>query len=254
MEISKEFKPAKRDPHLHSPAHVLADELSSKLGERKRFAFYLKTALLVDHNVLRKILGDVLEKSRSNPGAYFTYLVKKYKREKQTSEGYSLWLMPDEGQVETLTRAMESLAATYKSPAFKPHITLLGGINHEHKEKVFDSFTLPKLHVELGNLETEDTFFKSFYLPVSKSKELSAARRSARKAFEVSIQETYNPHMSILYGNFDPNKKLEMIRSFTVILPKQLNLTKLALINTNGTANEFQIIKVKDLADDPKNS
>ncbi|OGE81128.1 MAG: hypothetical protein A3E98_02525 [Candidatus Doudnabacteria bacterium RIFCSPHIGHO2_12_FULL_48_11] len=77
MQINRQFK---RDHHLHSPAHVLAEELSVKLDDKKHFGFYLKMALIHDHSLLRRIAGEVLEsKSTKKPGALFAYLVKKSK-------------------------------------------------------------------------------------------------------------------------------------------------------------------------------
>lgn len=72
-------KPAK-DKHLHSPAHVLADELALKLNDRKHFGFYLKMALTHNHAILRKLAGEVLEsKTVKTPGKLFAYLLKKSK-------------------------------------------------------------------------------------------------------------------------------------------------------------------------------
>jgi len=82
MEVNKKFIKGKKDQHLHSPAHVLADELSQKLSDKKHFAFYLKMALLYDHNLLRSLAGQVLEsKSTKRPGALFAYLIKKHNQE-----------------------------------------------------------------------------------------------------------------------------------------------------------------------------
>ncbi len=75
----------KVDRHLHSPAHVLAEELSTKLNDRKHFPLYLGMATRQDHQYLRKILGEVLEmKDIQTPGRLFSYLVKKNKPEKNT--------------------------------------------------------------------------------------------------------------------------------------------------------------------------
>ena len=84
MQIAKQLKEKysgrpKKSQYLHSPAHLLADQLSAKLGEPKRFGFYLKTALKHDHNLLRKILGEVLESRAKIPGALFTFLLQKEK-------------------------------------------------------------------------------------------------------------------------------------------------------------------------------
>jgi hypothetical protein len=76
-DFLKKIKP-KKDPHLHSPAHLLADELSVKLSDKKHFGYYLKMAVLYDHNVLRQVLGQVLESNNlKTPGKLFAYLLKK---------------------------------------------------------------------------------------------------------------------------------------------------------------------------------
>lgn len=75
---------AKPNPHLHSPAHLLADELSIKLNDRKHFAFYLKMAVLYDHSFLRSLAGRVMEgKDVTTPGRLFAYLIKKSNQEKK---------------------------------------------------------------------------------------------------------------------------------------------------------------------------
>lgn len=76
--MEKNYLKKRTERHLHSPAHVLADELSVKLNDRKHFGFYLKMALTYDHNLLRAIAGEVLEsKTTKKPGALFAYLIKK---------------------------------------------------------------------------------------------------------------------------------------------------------------------------------
>lgn len=69
---------AKPDSHLHSPAHLLADELSVKLNDRRHFGFYLKMALTHDHSYLRSLAGQIMEsKTVQTPGKLFAYLIKK---------------------------------------------------------------------------------------------------------------------------------------------------------------------------------
>ena len=82
MQISKTLKDKyaqtpKKSQYLHSINHVLADELSSKFGEPKRFGFYLKMATIYNHELLRNIAGRVLESNAKKPGALFAYLIKK---------------------------------------------------------------------------------------------------------------------------------------------------------------------------------
>jgi len=76
---TSEHKKVKVDTHLHSPAHLLADELTQKLNDKKHFGFYLKMAVLYDHNFLRNLAGQVLEgKNNKTPGRLFAYLIKKH--------------------------------------------------------------------------------------------------------------------------------------------------------------------------------
>ncbi len=74
-------KPAK-SPYLHSPDHLLADELSVKLNDRKHFGFYLKMATLYNHDFLRKLAGEVLESTDvKSPGKLFAFLIKKHNQQ-----------------------------------------------------------------------------------------------------------------------------------------------------------------------------
>ena len=79
-KIAKKPLATKPNPHLHSAAHLLADELCNKLNDKKHFGFFLKLALTHDHAFLRKIAAEVLEsKTVKTPGKLFAYLIKKSK-------------------------------------------------------------------------------------------------------------------------------------------------------------------------------
>ncbi len=78
-------KPVKSQ-FLHSADHVLADELSKRMNEPKRFGFYLKLATTNNHDMLRRIAGNVLEGKAKKPGALFAYLIKKEKDELKNSK------------------------------------------------------------------------------------------------------------------------------------------------------------------------
>lgn len=81
IEVKKDYLNKPRDKHLHSPAHALADELSVKLNDKKHFGFYLKMALTNNHELLRRLAGEVLEQKAKKPGALFAYLIKKNNKE-----------------------------------------------------------------------------------------------------------------------------------------------------------------------------
>ncbi len=67
------------DKHLHTRAHVLADDLSKMMTEPKRFAAYLGLAELYYEDDLRALARRVLEKSdlpREARGKYFFAAIK----------------------------------------------------------------------------------------------------------------------------------------------------------------------------------
>ena len=69
----------KRDTHLHSKEHVLADDLSRAMGERKRFASYLGIAGLYYEEDLRSLMRRVMEKKDlpfESRGKYFFAALK----------------------------------------------------------------------------------------------------------------------------------------------------------------------------------
>lgn len=75
------LKKIKRNTHLHSDNHLVADELSQKLKDKKHFAFYLKMAVLYNHDWLRSLAARVLEqKNVTTPGRLFAYLVKEERK------------------------------------------------------------------------------------------------------------------------------------------------------------------------------
>lgn len=62
-----------RNKHLHSKEHLLADDLSSLLGEPKRFASYLGIAKIYYEPDLRALAKYVLKKADLSPGSRGRY-------------------------------------------------------------------------------------------------------------------------------------------------------------------------------------
>ena len=85
LKFDKKFPP-KKDPKLHSPAHLLADELANSMSDPGHFGFYLKMAVSMPAPVLRRLAGQVLEgQNVTNKGKLFAYLIKKYNQESKDS-------------------------------------------------------------------------------------------------------------------------------------------------------------------------
>ncbi|HTK04655.1 MAG TPA: hypothetical protein VL500_03660 [Candidatus Eisenbacteria bacterium] len=63
--------------NLHSPAHVLADEVSKAFGERKLFARYLGVIMRTGEPRARAIFRTIQQDGAKEPGKLFMYLCKK---------------------------------------------------------------------------------------------------------------------------------------------------------------------------------
>ncbi len=77
----------KKDPKLHSAAHLLADELSQQMNDRAHFGLYLKMAVTYSPDLLRKIAGEILENPKvQHRGRLFSYLIKKHNESVKNKE------------------------------------------------------------------------------------------------------------------------------------------------------------------------
>ena len=75
--LSKRLKAAP-NKKLHSPAHLLADEITTTFGERKRFAMYLGVINRVGVEKARGIYRRLIqEKGALNHGKLFMFLCRK---------------------------------------------------------------------------------------------------------------------------------------------------------------------------------
>ena len=74
------------DKKLHSRAHVLADDLTTALGEPKKFAAYLGIAKRYYERDLRALVRNVREKHDLPPDAYGKYFFACLKGLAPTSE------------------------------------------------------------------------------------------------------------------------------------------------------------------------
>lgn len=66
-----------KDKHLHSAAHVLADEISTAFGERKRFAMYLGVINRVGVENARRIYRQLQQEAKGDLGKLFMYRCRK---------------------------------------------------------------------------------------------------------------------------------------------------------------------------------
>jgi len=133
-----------------------------------------------------------------------------------TAVALSLWLVP-EGEVEDRYSALiASLAARLGTPAFVPHVSLLGGLAgpaDEIAERVAElARSLPPIEVSLRAVDWRDEFYRCLFVAADPTPSLLSAHQRAAEALRAARGAPFEPHLSLVYGHLDPARK-EAIRA-----------------------------------------
>ena len=82
--ISK--RSVKPNKNIHSPAHALADEITTAWGEKKLFGRYLGVILRVGVSRARTIYRTIQQDGAKEPGKLFMYLCSKKAAERKKTD------------------------------------------------------------------------------------------------------------------------------------------------------------------------
>ncbi|HWU24437.1 MAG TPA: 2'-5' RNA ligase family protein [Candidatus Paceibacterota bacterium] len=128
--------------------------------------------------------------------------------------GYHLFLMPrGEGAIE-LQALILTLSEEYGGPVFLPHVTLLARIPESDENVVLEkthilASDMEHISLSLGELESQDSYFKALYLVVRDQKEMRALHERASLLFSRQPDVSYQAHLSLLYGNYPEERKAQ---------------------------------------------
>lgn len=167
------------------------------------------------------------------------------------ARGYSLWFMPGGGAAESFGSLMNELSRKYHAPMFEPHVTLLGGIERpEHDivqcaEKL--AHRLRPLTIVLTTADTHEAYFQCLFLRVRQTRPILEAQRTARAIFGRGGDPPYLPHMSLLYGIYDPKTKQEIIARIGTNFPRRFSVVDLHLWRTQGEPENWASVHVSSL-------
>lgn len=168
----------------------------------------------------------------------------------ETSElvkGTSIWLLPDEQTTADLQRVIKCYSQLCLSPEFPPHVTLLGQLELESEivEKRAQSLArqIRPLHIHLGPVGMEETFFRSLYLAVSPDDRLQRVFKKAwDEVLQLPLTKRYFPHLSLLYSHFDRTAKEDLLKASRFHLEQDAVLNRICLMRTTGPPDEWQLI------------
>ncbi|KAJ3151538.1 hypothetical protein HDU89_001981 [Geranomyces variabilis] len=132
-----------------------------------------------------------------------------------TPEKFSLWLVPDEpaGLEETI----RSLSKELGTPAWNPHITLLGGITTTRETAVEITAKVTAggtpFQVTLVEVTSQPTYFQAITATPSPSPQLLALHAHAVATLGDLAREQghFRPHLSLVYGDLEQNVKDQLV-------------------------------------------
>jgi 2',3'-cyclic-nucleotide 3'-phosphodiesterase len=127
-----------------------------------------------------------------------------HKHPPNTITGLAVWLVPSQGMAEKLKSIMHShpRSSSRSYPHFYPHITLASTASSTPLNSVVSSIPgdILAIPVTFQSLKVGDNFFRSVYVSIHLSPELSALQSSIYAASSVFERKTPSfPHMSIFY-------------------------------------------------------
>jgi 2'-5' RNA ligase len=165
---------------------------------------------------------------------------------KKTMKDYSLWIVPDGAFFELWRLVISDLSRRFGTPTFDPHVTLLSGIRAsetgaKEKTEALASRLMPYAF-EIESIGYEDYYFRSLYWKMRQTEKVMQANRLAQEVF--AKNETYMPHLSMLYGDIPPDTKKEIIEQLPEPSEKSFTAASVSLYEIHPEIKDWRRVLV----------
>jgi 2'-5' RNA ligase len=154
-----------------------------------------------------------------------------------TTSTYHLWLKPSGAVHELLARTIRELARNFDAPVFEPHVTLLGhlaGTEDAHIQRTQQlARRMKPIHIVLTEPAGGQDYFQCVFLRVSQTPDVMNANALARQIFD-SEQESYMPHLSLVYGRYPDARRSAIIGSVPRAVLTSFEAVSLFLIRADS--------------------
>lgn len=164
-----------------------------------------------------------------------------------SATGYSLWLMPEGRLYNRLKGTITQLSGRYFTPAFEPHVTLLGLIPGTKEEVVSKTARLASMlqpyEIRLRGVDHLDEYFRCLFVRVEKTPEVMAANTRAREVFGKRNDAEYMPHLSLMYGSLTPVTKHNIISSIGREFNAAFEAKSIHLYLTQGEVKDWRRVR-----------
>ncbi|MBT3254057.1 MAG: hypothetical protein HN995_10350 [Candidatus Marinimicrobia bacterium] len=158
--------------------------------------------------------------------------------------GHSIWLKPAEPEFDYLQNLITQLSQRGETPDFSPHITLLGQLTQEVawiKAGLIEFIqSIEPFQLSFSHIGMFDQYFRSVIMHTHPNPVLDHLHASAMEQFEIKTNNTFLPHLSLLYSHLEiANKKL-LMESIAIGSPLSVTINEAVLVETNGGPDQWQ--------------
>lgn len=168
------------------------------------------------------------------------------------AKGYSIWLLFEFDHEREFQKLIDELSSKFHTPSFKPHITLVPGIEKDEAflvEKLSEVIHyLNEFYVKCIDICYNNEFYRSLFVELEKSEDLINAFELVKKSFDLKIDvQNFTPHISLIYSHLDDITKIEICNQLKPKILENILINRLALYKTIGKPSEWKLIKSYDI-------
>ena len=151
---------------------------------------------------------------------------------------WSVWLLPKAEDNKIFTEYIRFYSKLYGTDRFLLHVTLFGKM-YVNPELFYSFFNKIKSESIIDNVQTlkikiGDRPWKRMYIQLSLHKNFIELQNKIYKKFKRYRNYEFDPHVSLAFGNFIPDKKDISLIS----LQEMISFSSIAIVNT---PNEIKI-------------
>ena len=159
---------------------------------------------------------------------------------------WSVWLLPQAKDNKIFTEYIRFYSKLYATDRFLPHVTLFGRMNL-NPELFYSFFNKIKSDSEIDYVQTlkikiGDPPWKRMYIQLSLHKNLIELQKKIYKKFKRYRKYEFDPHVSLAYGDFIPDKKDISLISHQ----EMISFSSIAIVNTPNEIKNWNIIQKFD--------
>lgn len=158
----------------------------------------------------------------------------------------ALWLVPEEPARSRLDAVIAGLAERLGSPAFRAHVTLLGGVGLGENDVLQRAHrlaaSLRPVPLSLRRAGQEPEYFRCVYLEAEATADVLGAHQRARRAMGGG-PDRFHPHLSLVYGRLEEAVRADLVREAARVLELPLRLTagRLEVYETRGRVPRWRL-------------